>query len=169
MSVRSSIPFAAARPMPPQVPSLLCMPTPVLEFMGLLREKSTYPSALHKAMYVAGRCFADAQDYGAAELMVYWQNVIRLQHYLLQHQRLPSQGRPPGQFRETDEELDYAIREGFWALREYGESVRTITQGKLLQAMGRSGEDTKRVREMWKRLGFPCWAAMKRHYFYQSP
>jgi hypothetical protein len=78
-------------------------------------------------------------------------------------------GRGKGSYRETDAELYKALKEGFRALRRQGETPITITQEKLLRAMGRSMEDPKRIREMRDRLLFPSWPAMKKHFFDQSP
>jgi hypothetical protein len=78
-------------------------------------------------------------------------------------------GRGKGSYRETDVELYKALKEGFRALRRQGETPITITQEKLLRAMGRSMEDPKRIREMRDRLLFSSWPAMKKHFFDQSP
>ena len=128
MSILPCIPFGSVLVKPHRPRSLLSMPEPVLRFMSLLSEKSTYPAAIHKEISISARCLADAKNHGVAELVEYWQDIICEQHSLLLRRSrralsLPGRGRPQGRYRETDGELDDEIRKGFNALRLHGESI----------------------------------------------
>jgi hypothetical protein len=145
-----------SRPLPwgPRVHSIINMHSLVLQVF-MARDRAT----IDKAMAITGRCLAHARAHGAADLVAYWENILRQQFELWQRWSPPEppakkkRGRPKGHRDIPDDEFFWRMYEGRIKWFKDHPGATTMTQGQLLAAMNiHPTDDTSRVRRWCRQL-----------------